>query len=545
MDIHFSSDTSITVRFASEALVHRRVAALRIELNSLPILNLHPAYQSLAIDFDPLRVDPKDLLKAVKEIAMRIAKSEARGSAGRTIEIPVHYGEDDGPDLEVVADLLRLTPKEVIELHSAREYEVAFLGFAPGFPYLVGLDPKLHCPRKETPRLKVARGSVGLAGAQTGIYPEESPGGWQIIGRTDLELFCANRENPSLLKQGDRVRFIAQDTRVPKARDVILSARAESELDTLEVVSGGVFSSVQDLGREGFAALGVSPGGAADRVALKLANRLLGNADTAAAVEMTANGGSFRFLRDTWIAMAGGECRPSLDGHALTMGTAYPVRAGQTLVMGSIDPGFRAYLAIAGGIEVPEVLASRSTFHSGHWGGHEGRELKSGDRLATPLGARSLGYRRVSSKLRCWFQASDQILRVVSGPQRDWFSPSTWKSFTGSEFSVTTDANRRGLRLSGPKLDWVAERAGQELVTEGVAAGSIQVPASGQALVLFCEQQTTGGYPKIASVIAADLFYLGQLKPGAKLMFEEVSLDEAWRLMRERDEDLREAIQPF
>lgn len=558
MDAHldFASDSAILISFnskKSEKGVHRRIYAVtkRLEAERLPILNLHPAYQSLLVDFDPAKTDPHELLRVIGDIVAQMPEEGAGEMEPHDlVEIPVFYGGENGPDLAALADELGLSESEIIKHHTGAEYEVAFLGFAPGFAYLSGMDPRLKAPRRKSPRLKVPAGSVGIAGLQTGVYPEESPGGWQIIGRTDLKLFDPIRDRPSILKLGDRVRFVEahlwkESPEKPfVAREEITMPPGEP---TVEVISGGLFSTIQDLGRIGWAHFGVSRGGAADPVSLRLANRLVGNKDKAAAIEMTVMGGSFRFLRDAWIAVTGSECSPRLDGEPLSMWTSFPVRAGQVLSMGPIEGGLRAYLAIGGGVDVPKLMGSRSTFVGGGWGGFLGRELQSGDILRVFSSREAIGgYRRVRSTVRDWFQAeAHSTVRAIRGPQWNWFSDEAQHLFFSQEFLVTSEADRRGIRLEGTPLKWATQYQGEELVTEGVAAGSVQVPSGGQALVLYCEQQTAGGYPKVATVASADLFRLGQVKPGSRLRFIEVSLEEAWQLVRERERELESAILPI
>lgn len=300
----------------------------------------------------------------------------------------------------------------------------------------------------------------------------------------------------------------------------------------VEVVSPGFLSTVQDLGRPGWTHLGISPGGAADRQALIVGNRLIGNAESAAAIEMTMVGGNFRFAGDVWIAVTGGRCSLTVDGVPMTSWYAFQIRTGQTLRIGSIEWGVRAYLCIFGGIDEPCVLGSRATFLSGNWGGHRGRKLEAGDRLE--IGDSIAGVpasRRAPLLLRKLYETTEP-LRVTRGRQWTWLTDSAQHLFFESEYEVTSEADRKGLRLQGPGLPL---REMRELLTEGVANGTVQIPANGQPLLLFCEQQTTGGYPKVATVIQADLFRLGQLRPGEKIRFKEVSLEEAWEIDRERE----------
>ena len=210
-----ASDRSLLVTFA-EAIspeAGRRVAALNRAFELHPaegIVNLHPAYCSVLVVFDPLRLDHD----AVRELVLqRMSDADAAKSAARLVEIPVSYGGEFGPDLADVASLHGLTPRAAAELHASVEYSAAFLGFAPGFAYLGGLPERLATPRLDSPRQRVPAGSVGIAGSQTAVYPIASPGGWRLIGRTELEVFRADRDPVSLIRIGDRVRFVPAEIR--------------------------------------------------------------------------------------------------------------------------------------------------------------------------------------------------------------------------------------------------------------------------------------------------------------------------------------------
>lgn len=525
MEFSFSSDASLVIATDEVARLHRAFA----ESRDPRVLNLHPAYRSLQIDFDPRVTDPAELLDWARARATQVTGEK---SVGRVREVPVVYGGDHGPDLEPLATTLKLSGEELIRLHSSKTYDVSFLGFSPGFPYLTGLDPRLHCRRKDSPRLHVDAGSVAIAGAQAGIYPEASPGGWQLLGRTNVRMFDPQAFEPSYLLPGDRVRFIP--VKELEFKPALKSPPVESTDPVIEVLNPGTLASVQAEARYGFAHLGVSAGGAADPRALVLGNRLLGNDDFASAIEMTGWGGSFRFHRDTWFCIAGGECEPSLGGQNAAMWTTYFARAGETVSAGQLRGSLRAYLCVHGGLDVPTVLGSKSTLLGARFGGHEGRALQKGDLLGvTRDGPAPRGFQRAGIRVRDEYSEPVTVVRVTAGPQADWFTESSRAAFFATELQVSTEANRLGLRLLGATLERIEPRAREELLTEGIANGSIQIAAGGQPMILFCEQQTTGGYPKIANVISADLHLLGRLAPGGKFRCVEVSLEEAWRLARE------------
>ena len=296
------------------------------------------------------------------------------------------------------------------------------------------------------------------------------------------------------------------------------------------VEAPGLMTTVQDLGREGLGPIGISASGAADPVALRIGNRLLGNLPGTAALEATLVGGAFRFEADTWIALTGSDFGATLDDEPVSNWNAQPVHAGQLLKMPSTHSGARCYVCISGGIDVPLVLGSASTHVLSGLGGFEGRPLKKGDVLRTgackPPAARSLNA-TVAAAL-----APRRRLRVTAGLQSDWFASASRAALIGQPWRVTEASDRMGLRLEGAPLQLRSEH---EMVTSGVALGAIQVPPSGQPLIVFVEQQTTGGYPVIANVIAADLPSVGQLRPRDSIEFEVLSHESARALLLEQE----------
>jgi len=295
-------------------------------------------------------------------------------------------------------------------------------------------------------------------------------------------------------------------------------------MTSLLVESPGLLTTVQDLGRPGFGARGISPSGAADPVALQLGNSLVGNAPGAAALEMTLMGGNFILSEPTAIALAGSDFGATLDGQALDTWRSYSVAAGEKLRIGSTRSGARCYLCVAGGIQVEPFLGSASTHLVSGLGGFAGRSLRKGDLVKIRDAATTFVERALSSTTLRILQPRKVVVRVTDGPQFDLFSAESVRSFYESEFRVTEESNRLGLHLEGPALKSTLQ---QEMITEGVTLGAIQITLSGQPIFLFVEQQTTGGYPKIANVISADLFRIGQLRPRDNIRFERVSFAQA------------------
>jgi antagonist of KipI len=297
----------------------------------------------------------------------------------------------------------------------------------------------------------------------------------------------------------------------------------------IHVQSPGMFTTVQDLGRFGYGPLGVSPSGAADPIALRLGNLMVGNPQSAAALEMTILGGTFAFPDGGVVALTGSDFGPTVDGAAAPMWTAIEVRPGQTLRTGPTRSGARCYVCVAGGIAVKLLLGSASTHILTGLGGFEGRPLKKTDVLAT--GTPQGSPRVISPELLRKLQPR-RVLRATIGAQTDWFSAASVARFYESPYMLTEDSNRMGLRLQGAELD--TPHSGQ-MTSEGVSLGAIQVPAGGQPIILFVEQQTTGGYPKIANIISADMPSVGQLRPRDEVRFEFVTPETARNLIREQD----------
>lgn len=542
--------TLARVRATASALATARPAG---------VLDIVAAYGTVAVHFDPRRI----ARGAVAEwLARTIEPCATAGDAAGVAAPPVHslpvvYGGAFGPDLEEIAERSRLTPAAVIELHAAGRYVVAAIGFTPGFAYLAGLAPELATPRRSTPRLVVAAGSVAIGGPQTGIYSIESPGGWHVIGQTPARLFDPGRTPAALLAGGDEVRFepigaraFARRLRTVTAARHAVPARAVA---AFEVVDGGTQSALQDLGRPGFAAQGIAPGGALDRLALLAANRLVGNPPEAAALEFALTGPRLRVLRPLRIAVAGARVVGIACGRPLELA------AGSLLDLRELRHGARAYLAVAGGFAASPVLGSRSTELRAHFGGHAGRALQAGDQLEVPAAkgraASRAGTRSAKASLLAptptWWVDSALLcdrprfapLRVVRGPQAEWFHDDAWASFLARAWTLTPRSDRMGLRLAGPPLPLLPEvssplaAAPRELLSEGVASGTIQVPPDGHPIVLLGDRPTIGGYPKLATVISADLGRAAQLRPGETVRFEEVSLAaaDAALAMQERE----------
>jgi KipI family sensor histidine kinase inhibitor len=438
----------------------------------------------------------------------------------------------DGPDLDELGALLGTDGRAVADLLAGAALRVAFVGFSPGFPYLVGLPDELaRVPRRPTPRTEVPAGSVAVAGGFAGIYPQATPGGWWLVGRTSLRLFDPSTPPFALLRAGDPVHLARVAPGEPGSgrrrpgprRRPPLSARGARHT---EVVEPGTLSTVQDIGRRGVAGIGIPSAGPADSPGLRLANRLAGNPDGEAAVEVTATGPQLRFGSAAHVAVVGagaGTVEVSLDGRAATDSATLPVAPGQTLGVGRVLEGLRAYVAVSGGLALPRVVGSRaSDLLSGLGPG----PLRAGDRLPLgptrpPRGRLGPGPRRDRSEVR-----------VMAGPHV--FPEGALEALLATAWTVTPASSRVGLRL-----EHASRRLppGPAVTSTGMATGAVQVPPDGRPIVLLPDHATVGGYPVLATVIGADLPVLGQLAPGAELRFSLVdraaAVTAAWHEERE------------
>jgi len=450
-------------------------------------------------------------LALVLPIVQSLRSLQVRGdpASGAVVEVPVVY---DGADLAEVARTWGISEAELIARHTDTEFRVAFTGFAPGFPYLVGGDREVA--RHTTPRALVPAGAVGLAGRYCGIYPQSSPGGWQLIGTTQCSLFDADRDPPALLPPGTRVRFVETtglSAPPPGRRDVDKGEPGRRNgTPTLTVVRAGALTTAQDAGRPGMAHLGVPRSGALDRDAAALANRLVGNSAEATVLETTLDGVSLRSHTDVVIAVTGATAAVSVGQRPAAWGVPVTVGAGEVVDIGLAVTGVRSYVAVAGGLAASPVLGSRSTDTLSGLGPPP---LAAGDDIAVgprsgPIPAVDFTVARRSTE--------PVVLRLTYGPRDDWFDAESLTTLTTSEYVVSATSNRIGMRLAGPP---VPRRHSQELESEGMVLGAVQIPPDGHPVVMLADHPTTGGYPVVGVVNAHDVSALAQARPGTIVRF--------------------------
>ncbi|MEJ4100250.1 carboxyltransferase domain-containing protein [Corynebacterium mastitidis] len=436
----------------------------------------------------------------------------ATASSAREVEVEVVY---DGPDLEDTADLLGISPEELVNWHTGTRWRAAFGGFAPGFAYCSPAEPRQarRVPRLSSPRTRVPHGAVGLADSFSAVYPRTSPGGWRLIGRSPTPMWDSAATPPATIRPGDAVRYRAVRESIEVTAGTGAATPAGPSLPALRVEDPGLLSLVQDRGRGGHGDMGVTGSGAADRASAYAANEAVGNAPGAALIE-NIGGLEITTLIDATVAVTGALAPVRLNGREAPLGGARLLPAGGTLSIGPAQAGQRSYLAVRGGIAAGRVLGSSATDVLSGLGPEP---IGAGDtlRVHPPHG---LGAARANgaNPLRVSADAVT-VLRCVAGPRDAWFREGV-AALTGREWTVTPRSNRVGLRLDGTPLE--REREG-ELPSEGVVAGCVQVPPQGTPVVFLRDHPVTGGYPVIATVIPEDLDVAAQLPAGSRVRFEE------------------------
>ncbi len=433
------------------------------------LLDAVPGAETLLLLYDPEVLDPSRLPSSAR----------AQGGTARTVHIPASY---DGADLDAVAQELGLTREQAIARHLEAEHVVSFLGFAPGFAYMTG---GFALPRLRTPRVRVPAGSIAVAEGYTGIYPSQTPGGWWLLGRTSAQMFDPASRPPSLLQPGDRVVF-DRVSRLPQPPRRQTAASPAGGPPLLRALTAGAFTTVQGGPRHGLASSGVPAGGAMDLASLADANRAVGNAPFAAALEITVAGPELEASRRVRVAL-GREVRL--------------LERGDRLVTGAVRRGVRAYLAVEGGLAEPLP-------------GDPVRPLVAGEVLRRSTTPARSGPRPPRLPVR-WGEPLVEV-RAHRGPQWDFFASP--EDFFDREYRISPNSDRRGLRLVGPALA-LARRA--DIPPEGTAPGAVQVPGDGLPIVLGPDRPVTGGYAKIATVVPEDFPLLAQSRPGTAIRFVE------------------------
>lgn len=539
----------VAVRPVGTTAVLAELAGLHDVLALQAVLLEHP----LPGQVDVLAAAETVLVKAdspqsARRIAARLLELDLTAQAqseGKLVQIDTVY---DGEDLAEVGRLSGLGVEGVVAAHTGQVWTVAFGGFAPGFGYMVGENQSLEVPRRSSPRTVVPAGSVALAGNYSAVYPRQSPGGWQLIGRTAARMWDLGREQPALAAPGDRVQFRAVRELVEIPEPAPAGSVAEAGAASgLRILSPGLQSLIQDLGRHGHGGLGVSAAGALDRSSLRRANRIVGNQPSAAVVETVAGGLRVQAVGDQVLAVTGAPVALTIappsdvpaagtagtntagdsaandsvagdDGgrsgevRQVPMATAFALLDGEVLILGAPERGFRTYLAIRGGVDIQPVLDSRSTDTMSGIGPAPlaaGGLLKSGKATSSNV----VGNPEIQPD---YPDTGVTVLDIVPGPRDDWFDAAALDSLCSQDWTVTPRSNRVGMRLDGEPLE--RSRKG-ELASEGTVAGALQVPPEGQPVLFLADHPITGGYPVVAVVVDHQLDLAAQVPIGGRLRF--------------------------
>lgn len=323
----------------------------------------------------------------------------------------------------------------------------------------------------------------------------------------------------------------------------------------MKIIKPGLQVTIQDTGRFGYQRYGVIVNGVMDQLAHRIGNILVGNLGDEASLEMTMKGPEIEFEEDALISLTGGDLSATLNGQSVKRWRPIYVKAGTILKYGGCTSGCRGYLTVAGGIDVPVIMGSRSTYLRAEFGGFEGRALKSGDQLK--IGELSDQSKEIFDQLANtdqpfvesdWFSASDwgsenteqHVIRFIPGREWSEFTDESQHLFTETEFQLTPQSDRMGFRFKGERL----ERSEQiEMISEAVTFGTVQVPSEGNPIILLADRQTAGGYPKIAQIASVDFSKVAQLKPGEKVRFKQITHQEAEQLLLEQEQNIQQLEQ--
>lgn len=464
----------------------------------------------------------------------RLANAEAQllaaaaGAAGseptpKQFEVPVVYGAQ--ADADALTERLGLAWPEIVALHRAPSYSVAYLGFTPGFPYLHGLDPRLATPRRERPRLDVPAGAVAIAGGQAGVYPSAGPGGWWVLGRTAFRLFDPNRSEPTTLSAGDELRFVPakllppSNPTAPPRQHLTDPLQREALLSVLEVWPTS--ASLQGRPRPGVGRYGLADAGALDQRLLLALSYVVGAPLTHASLEFTVPHARLRAERTT-LAVFGGAAAARLAGRELEPGAVFTWRAGAILELTPPASGPRQLagvplLAVAGGLVPlggavghPRLASGGSTDVRGRVGGF-GRWLRPGDVLAQatqpsgpPAQGAALGH-----------YSRELALRLHPGPHHEVAA----FAMLQTQGFVVSERSRMGVRLEFARADMQVSCAVPAISSTGMPLGAVQLPPDGRPLVLLADRGRTGGYPVVGVVERGDLAALAQAQPGTRVSF--------------------------
>ena len=484
------------------------------------IKDLIPAAKTILICFNEIKTDFKTLSVLIG--TLKLDSGFDRNT--QEVIIPIRY---DGEDLAQVAELQGLSIADLILKHHQSTWDVAFIGFAPGFAYMSSLDqPFTDIPRLKTPRKKIPSGSLGLAGQYSGIYPKDSPGGWQLIGTTSEKMWDLQRQNPALLRPGMRVHF-EDVTHHPVSVDVPKQITPRHDLTLkhplFKITASGLQVSIQDEGRFQQTNIGVGTAGAMDVASMHCANRIVGNPTDTPVIEVL-NGGLKAVMQNSAVISVAGAISnihvKFADGQKADFDSyqAIALDEGDEFQIQTPSAGLRNYLAIRGGLDIQPVLNSCSFDSLAILGP---APLKTGDVIYQgQVVPSNISINEVpKSNLP---SLGDTIeLDIVMGPRTDWFEQSSIEKLCNQAWLVTNESNRVGLRLSG-KVP-LTRKISHELESEGTCIGALQIPPNGQPVLFMNDHPLTGGYPVIASVAKHHWDLVAQIPADCHIKFRKIA----------------------
>lgn len=478
-----------------------------------------------------------------------LKQKKLKSQPNTTHRIQVCYHPDVALDLTAIAKAWKLSTEEVIRLHKDSLYTADILGFMPGFTYFSGLNPKLRLSRLNSPRPSVPKGSVAIAELQTAIYPRTTPGGWNIIGRSPNTLFDIQKNPPGLFMAGDQMEIqeisldeLKQLDQIQFSPEILSAPNPDAGNASIEVLQAGTFTTIQDNPRENLSHWAVGPGGACDIDSLHLANALVGNSPETAAIEMTSTGPTLLFHEESCVAWVGASCEGIVDGQRILGNRPVWLAKGSTLKFTSLNPGFRSVLAIGGGLQLPKILGRTGSHISADIGP---RRLEKGGILLlcdakASLKSSFLQSLYKSGPLPCFpkwhvrspFLPSNSVthIKCLAGPHLSFLPAKDRELFWSTVWTVSNQSNRMGVRLQS---NFKIKKDLPHIPSQAITFGTVQFPPSQEPIVMLAEHQTTGGYPRLAEVIRADLVKLAQLKPGNKIQLMSIDLEEADRINAE------------
>lgn len=556
--IYALGDSALTIELGytiNENINHRvlAIAYYMRDLEFVGVLDIMSAYASVSVIYDICEIR-KNYTSATRYLTEQIELAILNcdftvTSQIKVVEIPVCYDVSLGIDLIEMSLEKKMSITDIIAAHTSKLYRVYLIGFLPGFPYMGIVDESIATPRKKSPRTKIEAGNVGIADAQTGIYPSDSPGGWNIIGKTPLKMFDAKKEYPVFLQPGDDVQFkqisleqfreLKEESE--KTNEKLELSQPSPSTSTLSVIKSGTADSIQDLGRFGFQHLGINPTGVMDRIAAQTANFLVGNVADEAVLECHFPACSIVFHKSILIAISGGDFTPTLDEKEIKLNTPIYVQRGATLNFKKWKNGARTYIAVKNGFEIEKWLGSYSTNLKANAGGFNGRNLKKDDQIKVKSDSHDVGLKMKSEKqddsffnfhfsIFPWHVEIDNLyafeeIEILVGNDFETLTDDSQQKLFSNEFLITMRSDKMGYRLLSDPL--IMKNENRSLLSSGVTLGTMQLLPTGQIIILMSDHQTTGGYPKIGHVASASFAALAQTPINKKIRFKLINIEEA------------------